>query len=118
MSCDRCDIRVTQQHIHRYRTDAAACGDPGGEARREEVVEPEGGGGKVALVAFGPEADPRGEIPADYIGMLCAFDAANGRILWHTRIGNLSNAPQTFLVDGKQHVLVAVNDTVFAFRMY
>ncbi len=52
------------------------------------LVEPEGGGGKVALVAFGPEADPRGEIPADYIGMLCAFDAANpGRLLWKSVIG-------------------------------
>jgi alcohol dehydrogenase (cytochrome c) len=54
----------------------------------------------------------------DGSGNFVAFDATNGKILWHTRIGNLSNAPQTFLVDGKQHVLVAVNDTIFAFRMY
>jgi alcohol dehydrogenase (cytochrome c) len=54
----------------------------------------------------------------DGSGNFVAFDATNGKILWHTRIGNISNAPQTFLVDGKQHVLVAVNDTIFAFRMY
>jgi alcohol dehydrogenase (cytochrome c) len=54
----------------------------------------------------------------DGSGNFVAFDATNGKILWHTRIGNLSNAPQTYLVDGKQHVLVAVNDTLYAFRMY
>ena len=42
----------------------------------------------------------------------------NGKPLWHTRIGNISNAPQTYLVDGKQHVLVAVGDQLFAFQLY
>ena len=42
----------------------------------------------------------------DGSGNFVAFDATNGKILWHTRIGNISNAPQTYLVDGKQHVLV------------
>ena len=54
----------------------------------------------------------------DGSGNFVAFDAANGKLLWHTRIGNISNAPQTFMVDGKQHVLVAVNDTLYAFRIY
>ena len=54
----------------------------------------------------------------DGSGNFVAFDATNGKILWHTRIGNISNAPQTYLVDGKQHVLVAANDTLYAFRMY
>jgi len=54
----------------------------------------------------------------DGSGNFVAFDAAKGNILWHTRIGNISNAPQTFSVDGKQHVLVAVGDTLYAFRMY
>jgi len=54
----------------------------------------------------------------DGSGNFVAFDATNGKILWHTRIGNISNAPQTYMVDGKQHVLVAVNDTLYAFRMY
>jgi len=47
-----------------------------------------------------------------------AFDATNGKILWHTRIGNISNAPQTYAIDGKQHVLVAVGDTLYAFKIY
>ena len=47
-----------------------------------------------------------------------AFDAADGSLLWHTRIGDISNAPQTYLVDGRQHVLVAVGQRLFAFVMY
>jgi alcohol dehydrogenase (cytochrome c) len=54
----------------------------------------------------------------DGSGNFVAFDATNGRPLWHTRIGNISNAPQTYLVDGRQHVLAAVGDTIYAFRMY
>jgi len=54
----------------------------------------------------------------DGSGNFVAFDATNGKILWHTRIGNISNAPQTYMVDGRQHVLVAVGDTLYAFRMY
>ncbi len=54
----------------------------------------------------------------DGSGNFVAFDATNGKILWHTRIGNISNAPQTFMVDGRQHVLVGVGDTLYAFRMY
>ena len=29
-----------------------------------------------------------------------------------------SNAPQTYIIDGRQHVLVAVGDTLYAFAMY
>jgi alcohol dehydrogenase (cytochrome c) len=54
----------------------------------------------------------------DGSGNFVAFDATNGRILWHTRIGNISNAAQTYMVDGRQHVLVAVNDMLYAFKMY
>jgi alcohol dehydrogenase (cytochrome c) len=54
---------------------------------------------------------------ADGNGNFVAFDAATGKILWHTRIGNISNAPQTYTIDGKQHVLVAVNDTLYAFTL-
>ena len=49
---------------------------------------------------------------------MIAFDATNGTELWQTRNGNISNAPETYLVDGRQHVLVAVNDTLYAFRVY
>ncbi len=54
----------------------------------------------------------------DGSGNFAAFDAANGKPLWHTRIGNISNAPETYTVDGRQHVLVAVGDTLYSFRLY
>jgi alcohol dehydrogenase (cytochrome c) len=47
-----------------------------------------------------------------------AFDAARGKPLWHSRIGNISNAPQTYLAGGRQQVLVAVGDTLYAFSLY
>jgi alcohol dehydrogenase (cytochrome c) len=53
----------------------------------------------------------------DISGNIIGYDAADGKILWHSRIGNVSNAPQTYMVDGRQHVLVAAGDTLFAFRL-
>jgi alcohol dehydrogenase (cytochrome c) len=50
-------------------------------------------------------------------GNLVARDPANGRPLWHARVGNVSNAPETYLLDGKQYVLVAATDTLYAFRL-
>ena len=46
-----------------------------------------------------------------------ALSANNGKPLWHSRIGNPSNASQTYLVDGRQHVLVAVGDSLYAFAL-
>jgi len=71
---------------------------------------PRGGPGLLATgggLVFG------GDISGNFI----AFDAATGKILWHSRIGNVSNAPETYLVDGRQHVLVAAGDTMFAFAL-
>jgi alcohol dehydrogenase (cytochrome c) len=53
----------------------------------------------------------------DGAGNLVAFDAANGTPLWNARLGNVTNAPQTYVLDGKQHVLVAAGDTLYAFRL-
>jgi alcohol dehydrogenase (cytochrome c) len=53
----------------------------------------------------------------DISGNFVAYDAKDGRILWHARIGNVTNAPQTYTIDGRQHVLVAAGDTLFAFAM-
>ena len=48
----------------------------------------------------------------------CAFDAATGKILWHTWMPTLtSNGAQTYLVDGFQFVVVAANDTIYAFML-
>jgi alcohol dehydrogenase (cytochrome c) len=49
---------------------------------------------------------------------MVAFDAENGDLLWHTRIGNMTNPPQTFMVGGKQYLLVAVGERLFSFVMY
>ena len=51
-------------------------------------------------------------------GNFVAFDATSGTPLWHSRIGSPSNAPETFSVQGRQHVLVAVGDTLYAFALY
>ena len=39
--------------------------------------------------------------------------------LWHSRIGNITNAPQTYQLDGRQYVLVAQWATsLYAFVIY
>jgi alcohol dehydrogenase (cytochrome c) len=54
----------------------------------------------------------------DPSGNLVAYDPANGKILWHSRIGNVSNAPQTYMLDGHQYILVAAGDSLFSFTLY
>jgi alcohol dehydrogenase (cytochrome c) len=49
-------------------------------------------------------------------GNLVAYDAANGNPLWHARIG-VSNAPETYMLDGHQYILVGAGDSVYAFRL-
>jgi len=51
----------------------------------------------------------------DAAGNFVAYDASNGAPLWHSRIGPPSNPPQTWMVDGRQYVMVAVGDTLYAF---
>jgi len=46
---------------------------------------------------------------------LVAHDASTGKPLWHARIGRVSNAPQTFELDGHQYVVAATGDTLWAF---
>ena len=47
-----------------------------------------------------------------------AFDPANGNPIWHTQIGQVTNAPETFMVGGRQHILVAAGDSLYAFALY
>src|SRR5206468_1566906 len=54
----------------------------------------------------------------DGSGNFMALDSRDGKPLWHTRIGNASNAPESYLLDGRQHILVAVGDTLYAFVLY
>ena len=74
---------------------------------------PQGGGGVGILATAGKLL-----FTGDGGGNLVAFDATNGNPLWHSRIGSLSNAPQTYALDGKQYVLVAVGDALYAFTLY
>jgi len=50
-------------------------------------------------------------------GNFVAYDVANGNPLWHAATGQVSNAPETYMVDGRQYVLVAAGDTLFAFTV-
>ena len=49
---------------------------------------------------------------------LVAYDATSGTPLWHTKIGTPSNPPITYKLDGRQYLLVATGDTLFAFVLY
>ena len=54
----------------------------------------------------------------DLLGNVFALDPANGSVLWHTRPGgNLSNAPMTYSVHGRQYVVTGVNDTLYAWML-
>src|SRR5262249_50782758 len=53
----------------------------------------------------------------DGAGNLVAFDAATGTPLWNARLGTVTNAPQTYMLDGKQHVLVAAGGVLYAFAL-
>ncbi len=49
---------------------------------------------------------------------LIAFDPANGKILWHAGLGgNVSNGPETYMLDGKQYLVVGAGDSVYAFTL-
>jgi alcohol dehydrogenase (cytochrome c) len=50
-------------------------------------------------------------------GNFVAYDVATGNPLWHAATGQVSNAPETYMVDGRQYVLVAAGDTLFAFTV-
>ena len=51
-------------------------------------------------------------------GNLVAYDAANGTPVWHSRIGSVSNAPTTFMLDDRQYILAAAGDPLYAFALY
>ncbi len=55
---------------------------------------------------------------ADGAGNLVAYDAEAGKPLWNTRIGNVTNAPQTYMLDGRQYLIAATGDTLWSFVLY
>jgi len=53
---------------------------------------------------------------ADNSGNLLALDPATGKTLWHLNAGgHLDSSPMTYQLDGRQYLLFAVQDNLFAF---
>lgn len=49
-------------------------------------------------------------------GDLVAYDPETGKPLWHVNLGaEISNTPITYMLDGRQYLVVAANDNLFAF---
>jgi alcohol dehydrogenase (cytochrome c) len=79
----------------------------------------ETGQGFLATLGSGLLATAGGLLfAADQGSNLVAFDAEHGTPLWHTRLQNVSNAPETYLLDGHQYVMVAAGDMLYAFTLY
>jgi alcohol dehydrogenase (cytochrome c) len=51
-------------------------------------------------------------------GNLVCYDVVTGNILWHTRVNGVSNAPETYMLDGRQYIMVAAGDTMYSFMLY
>jgi alcohol dehydrogenase (cytochrome c) len=81
--------------------------------RREYPRAGEGGGGGGLLATAGKLV-----FGGDAGGNIVAYDAENGKPLWHSHIGGVTNAPQTYMLDGRQHLLVATGDTLYSFVLY
>jgi len=80
--------------------------------RREYPGVNGGGGGGGLLTTAGGLV-----FGGDGGGSLVAYDAANGTPLWHSRIGQVTNPPQTYMIDGHQYLLVAVDDRLYSFTL-
>ncbi len=83
-----------------------------GQARwRHRLYAQSTGGGGLLATAGGLV------FSGDAAGSLIALDAATGAALWGSRIGSISNAPQTFMLDGHQYVIAASGLSVYAFEL-
>jgi acido-empty-quinoprotein group A len=52
-------------------------------------------------------------------GNFVAYDPTTGKPLWHAGLGvNTSNGPQTFMLDGRQYIVVGAGDSLFAFTLH
>jgi alcohol dehydrogenase (cytochrome c) len=55
---------------------------------------------------------------ADNSGNLLALDPATGKTLWHLNAGgHMDASPMTFELDGRQYVIFAVQDVLYAFTL-
>ncbi len=54
----------------------------------------------------------------DSSGHIIALDAATGTTLWHTTTGaNQANGAITYVLDGRQYVVVGAGDSLVAFAL-
>ncbi len=55
---------------------------------------------------------------ADNAGNVMALDAATGKTLWHSAAGGrMENSPMSYELDGRQYVVTAANDVLFAWAL-
>ncbi len=55
---------------------------------------------------------------ADMNGNLLALDPSTGKTLWHLSIGGeLLASPMTYQLDGRQYLLIPIQDTLYAFAL-
>jgi alcohol dehydrogenase (cytochrome c) len=55
---------------------------------------------------------------ADLSGNLLALDPATGKTLWHLNVGGeLLASPMTYQLDGRQYLIIPVEDTLYAFAL-
>jgi len=68
-----------------------------------------------SLVFMGEGSDTGVGVPAGFGGkMFRAFDKKTGRIVWEKELpAGVSNSPMTYMVNGKQYILVAVSGRQF-----
>jgi len=71
-----------------------------------------GGGGGILATAGGLV------FAGDAGGNIVAHNATTGKPIWHSRIGGVTNAPQTYMLDGRQYLLVATGERLWAFMLY
>jgi alcohol dehydrogenase (cytochrome c) len=84
-----------------------------GKAAWRHAYEGGAGGGGGVLATAGKLV-----FAGDGGGNIVAHDALTGKPLWHSRVGPVTNPPQTYMLDGRQYLLVASGDTLYAFVMY
>ena len=75
---------------------------------------PNGGGGPIGLLSTAGKL----LFGSDGAGNFVAYDPATGKPLWHSGLAaNVSNGPETFLLDGRQFVVVGAGDSLYAFSL-
>ncbi len=56
-------------------------------------------------------------VTADTSGNLLALDPTSGRTLWHVNAGRMAASPMTYQLEGRQYLLFAVQDILYAFAL-